>query len=269
MGAKNKLAQSFLKNTSNIIPKWGARLLSSSESIVEHASTKDFSNPGLASRTLREKLIERIKNRGVTDELVLDAMRLVERHQFVDSGLASRSYEDVALPIGFEQTISQPFVVARTISIVRKILSNSRSDDQLKQLRVLEIGCGSGYQAAVLCECFGHVTSLERILPLYEKALENCDFYLKQDRLKIYFTDGKYGFPEGGLYDAIFFSASLEEFPCELITQIEEGGVILAPTGKNKQHLLAGVKDLSYPNGLSMLRYDVVSYVPVLEGLKR
>ena len=115
------------------------------------------------------------------------------------------AYEDLALPIGFKQTISQPFVVARTISIVRELLSKNRSEDKLAQLNILEVGCGSGYQAAVLSECFGKVTSVERIHPLYEKALKNCEEYISKQKLKLHFYDGKSGFNDGAPYDAIFF----------------------------------------------------------------
>ena len=227
------------------------------------------SNPGLASLTLRKKLIDRLRKRGIVDDTVLKAMAEVERHQFVDSALASMAYEDVALPIGFEQTISQPFVVARTISIVRDLLSKNRAEHELAQLNILEIGCGSGYQAAVLSECFGQVTSVERIYPLYKKALKNCEEYISKRKLELHFYDGKSGFNEGGPYDAIFFSASLEKFPDELVEQVKDGGVVLAPTGVNLQYLLAGIKNLSSNELFSISSYDVVSYVPLKEGLDR
>ena len=179
------------------------------------------------------------------------------------------AYEDLALTIGFEQTISQPFVVARTISIVRELLSKKRSEDQLAQLNILEVGCGSGYQAAVLSECFGQVTSVERIHPLYKKALQNCEEYISKRKLKLRFHDGKSGFNDGAPYDAIFFSASLEKFPGELIEQVKDGGVVLAPTGVDCQYLLAGIKDMSLNESFSISSYDMVSYVPLKEGLER
>ena len=138
------------------MPRWGARVLFEPGTKTK----KTLSNPGLASLTLRKKLIDRLRKRGIVDATVLKAIGLVERHRFVDSALASMAYEDLALPIGFKQTISQPFVVARTISIVRELLSKNRSEDELAQLNVLEVGGGSGYQAAVLSECFGQVTSV-------------------------------------------------------------------------------------------------------------
>ena len=247
------------------MPRWGARVVLGPETRIK----KTLSNPGLASLTLRKKLIDRLRKRGIVDEAVLTAMGVVERHKFVDSALASMAYEDLALPIGFEQTISQPFVVARTISIVRKLLSKNRSKDELAQLNILEVGCGSGYQAAVLSECFGQVTSVERILPLYKKALKNCEEHISKQRLQLHLYDGKSGFNDGAPYDAIFFSASLKKFPDELIEQVKDGGVVLAPTGVNLQYLLAGIKDLSSKKSFSISSYDVVSYVPLKEGLDR
>ena len=230
---------------------------------------KSYPIQALASLTLRKKLIDRLRKRGIVDATVLTAMGVVERHKFVDSALASMAYEDLALPIGFKQTISQPFVVARTISIVRELLSKNRSEDELAQLNILEVGCGSGYQAAVLSECFGQVTSVERILPLYKKALKNCEEYISERKLKLHLYDGKSGFNDGAPYDAIFFSASLEKFPDELIEQVKDGGVVLAPTGINLQYFLAGIKDLSLSESFSISSYDVVSYVPLKEGLDR
>ena len=266
MGTKDKLGRlSVGKADVNLMPRWGARVLFESETKIKKTS----SNPGLASLTLRKKLIDRLRKRGIVDDTVLNAIGVVERHQFVDSALASMAYEDLALPIGFKQTISQPFVVARTISIVRELLSKNRSEDELAHLNILEVGCGSGYQAAVLSECFGQVTSVERIHPLYEKALKNCEEYISKRKLKLHFYDGKSGFNDGAPYDAIFFSASLEKFPDELIEQVKDGGVVLAPTGVNLQYLLAGIKDSSLNKSFSISSYDVVSYVPLREGLDR
>ena len=124
VGTKNKVGRSLDgKEDVSLMPRWGARVLFESESKIK----KNPSNPGLASLTLRKKLIDRLRKRGIVDDNVLNAMAEVERHQFVDSALASMAYEDIALPIGFEQTISQPFVVAKTISIVRQLLSKNRS----------------------------------------------------------------------------------------------------------------------------------------------
>ena len=137
MGTKDKIRRlSVGKADVNLMPRWGARVLFEPETQIKKTS----SNPGLASLTLRKKLIDRLKERGIVDAIVLNAIGVVERHRFVDSALASMAYEDVALPIGFKQTISQPFVVARTISIVRKLLSKNRSEDELTHLNILEVG---------------------------------------------------------------------------------------------------------------------------------
>ena len=131
------------------------------------------------------------------------------------------------------------------------------------------MGCGSGYQAAVLSECFGQVTSVERIHPLYKKALKNCEEYISKRNLNLYFYDGKSGFSDGAPYDAIFFSASLEKFPDELIEQVKDGGVVLAPTGIKLQYLLAGIKEGSLSQSFSISSFDMVSYVPLREGLDK
>ena len=266
MGTKDKIRRLSVGTADvNLMPRWGASVLLEPETKMKQTS----SNPGLASATLRKKLINRLRKRGIVDTTVLNAIGAVERHRFVDSALASMAYEDLALPIGFKQTISQPFVVARTISIVRKLLSKNRSEDELSRLNILEVGCGSGYQAAVLSECFRQVTSVERIHSLYEKALKNCAEYVSKRKLKLHFYDGKSGFKERAPYDAIFFSASVEKFPDELMEQVKEGGVVLAPTGINLQYLLAGIKKLSSSESFSISTYDVVSYVPLREGLDR
>ena len=218
---------------------------------------------------LRNQLANTLKKKGITNENVLAAIKKIPRHLFIDSSFEDHAYQDKAFPIAAEQTISQPFVVARTISIVRELLSKNRSEDELTHLNILEVGCGSGYQAAVLSECFGQVTSLERIHPLYEKALKNCAEYVSKRKLKLHFYDGKSGFKDGAPYDAIFFSASLGKFPDELIDQVKGGGVVLAPTGINLQYLFAGVKELSSSKSFSIRSFDVVSYVPLREGLDR
>ena len=102
-----------------------------------------------------------------------------------------------------------------------------------------------------------------------KKALKNCEEYISKQKLKLHLYDGKSGFNDGAPYDAIFFSASLEKFPDELIEQVKDGGVVLAPTGVNLQYLLAGIKDLSSKKSFSISSYDVVSYVPLREGLDR
>ena len=270
MGEKDKIDRSFFaKDNMNLAPKWGGRTLVDPVIKKQKTSSENGSNPGLASFALRKRLVERLRHRGISDETVLSAIENIERHTFVDSALASLAYEDIALPLGFGQTISQPFVVARTISIVRKLLSKCKTDADFTKLRVLEVGCGSGYQASVLSECFGHVTSVERIFQLYENAVRNCDAQLRSGRLKVYFVDGSSGFESEGPYDAIFFSAALKKFPVSLINQLTSGGVVIAPTGEQVQHLLAGTKNFPHSKILSVTKFDAVSYVPVKEGLER
>ena len=126
MGTKIKVGRSLVRKVDvNLMPRWAHACSLSQEAKIK--KTLSLSNPVLASLTLRKKLIDRLRKRGIVDEAVLTAMGVVERHKFVDSALASMAYEDLALPIGFKQTISQPFVVARTISIVRELLCKNRS----------------------------------------------------------------------------------------------------------------------------------------------
>ena len=269
MARKNKLNQFSSEGcVSGVKLKWGKQALKKSEkSFPSRMAGED--NPGLASFYLREKLVKRLYEKGISDPVVLRAMQTVERHKFVDSALASQAYEDTALPIGYGQTISQPFVVAKTISVVRRFLKISEKIESNKNIKVLEIGFGSGYQASVLSNCFQKVVAIERIFPLFQKGLEACNSLVLEGKLKVVFGDGNDGLKSEAPFDAIFFSAALDFFPSVLREQLNEGGVIIAPTGSTTQHLLVGVKEKGCEKNLVIYKLDAVSYVPVKRGVER
>ncbi len=181
----------------------------------------------------RERMVEfQIRIRGIRDERVLAAMRKVPRHLFVPEGLKESSYEDRPLPIGEEQTISQPYIVA--------VMTENL--ELRPESRVLEIGAGSGYQAALLAELAGSVTSVERIESLADRARENLA-RAGITTVRIVIGDGTEGYPPGAPYDAIIVTAASPAVPQPLIDQLAEGGRLVAPIGpRDCQDLVRLVK---------------------------
>jgi protein-L-isoaspartate(D-aspartate) O-methyltransferase len=174
---------------------------------------------GMTSRRTRDRMVERIRAQGIHDEAVLSAMAAVPRHAFVEEALASRAYEDTALPIGFSQTISQPYVVARMIGALR---GNS------PVRRVLEVGTGCGYQAAVLAQVFSEVYSIERIGALLERARGNLR-ELRLSNLRLVYGDGNHGLPEAAPFDGIIVAAAANAVPEALREQLAVGGRLILP----------------------------------------
>ncbi len=260
------MARKILKKNLNFKfePKW------SSKSINDKKNT-EFINPkhqslGLVSEKFSNEMVRRLTLQGVDDKVVLKAMMEVPRHFFVDSALSSRAYEDIALPIGYKQTISQPYVVARVITLARK-LTGLISRDKHNQGKVLEIGTGCGYQAAVMSKCFNNVYSIERIFGLYEESKKRLS--LMNENISLRFGDGLKGWPEKSLFDAIIFSGSLEKIPFELLSQIKIGGVIIMPVGKISQSLIAVVKTGKNKTDVVKHVFDSVKYVPILTGVEK
>ncbi len=176
---------------------------------------------GMTSQRTRERLIQRLESDGITNALVLAVMRTTPRHIFVDEALASRAYDGTSLPIGYGQTISQPYIVAR----MTEVLLNG---GPLK--KVLEIGTGSGYQAAVLAQLAEQVYSLERIESLLKVARSRFqELGLRNIRLK--FADGNVGWPDYGPYDGIILTAAPIDIPPALLQQLSLGGRLVAPVG--------------------------------------
>jgi protein-L-isoaspartate(D-aspartate) O-methyltransferase len=184
------------------------------------------SNP-LVSDAVRRAMVQRIANQGVKDQVVLNAMDTVPRHMFMDEGLAPQAYVDASLPIGHHQTISQPYIVARMIEVMR-------NGGQLK--RVLEIGTGCGYQAAVLSCVAQEVYSIERIKPLHELAKANLR-PLRVPNLRLHYGDGMLGLPQAAPFDGIILAAAGMEVPQALLEQLAIGGRLVAPVGTRTQHL--------------------------------
>ncbi|MDD5180093.1 MAG: protein-L-isoaspartate(D-aspartate) O-methyltransferase [Gallionellaceae bacterium] len=208
---------------------------------------------GMTSQRTRNRLIERLRVQGIQDEMVLAAMNAVPRHIFIDEALSSRAYDDVSLPLGFGQTISQPYIVARMIEIMR---------DGSPLNRVLEIGTGCGYQAAVLAQLAREVYSVERVKPLYERAAS----YLKELQVAnatLRYADGNTGLPEIAPFDGIIMAAAATHVPQALLEQLAVGGRMVLPLGAQEQYLCLIER---HAQGYRETRLEAVRFVPLLMG---
>ncbi|MDY0013478.1 MAG: protein-L-isoaspartate(D-aspartate) O-methyltransferase [Rhodocyclaceae bacterium] len=209
--------------------------------------------PGHTALRARQRMVERLRQQGIQDEVVLAAMLRVPRHRFVEEALASRAYEDTALPLLRQQTISQPFIVARMIEILRCGRELGRT---------LEVGAGCGYQAAVLASVASEVFAVERIRQLLDRAKENLrELRLPNVRLK--HADGKLGLPEAAPFDTIIVAAAAAGVPVELKQQLAQGGRMLVPVGGAEQRLLMVERVVG---GFRESRLDAVRFVPLLDG---
>lgn len=195
--------------------------------MVSVVNRVDLNGIGMTSQRTRERLIQRLVEQGITDNAVLDVIRMTPRHLFLDEAMAHRAYEDVALPIGFQQTLSQPYIVARMTELL--LAEGGRS-------RVLEIGTGSGYQTAVLAQLVEEVYSVERIKPLQQKARQRMR-QLKLRNVHMNHADGTLGWAERGPFDGIVATAAPEHIPGELLEQLAIGGRLIIPVGGDTQHL--------------------------------
>jgi protein-L-isoaspartate(D-aspartate) O-methyltransferase len=208
---------------------------------------------GMTSQRTRDRMIARLREKGIRDEAVLAAMAAVPRHIFIEEALASRAYEDTALPIGFEQTISQPFIVAR-------MLETLRGEKPLG--KVLEIGTGCGYQAALLARLAKEVYSVERIGELLEKARRNLR-PLRLSNLRLVHADGNQGLPEAAPFDGIIVAAAAPGIPQALLQQLASGGRMIVPVGADNQVLCLIEKTST---GLTEKWLDAVRFVPLRGG---
>ena len=198
-------------------------------SLAMPAAAARSANQPLVSDAVRRAMVQRVAQQGVKDPKVLAAMESVPRHYFLESGLASQAYVDASLPIGYHQTISQPYIVARMIEVMR--------DNGTGKLdRVLEIGTGCGYQAAVLAQVAKEVYSIERIKPLHELARNNLR-PLRIANLRLHYGDGMLGFPQVAPFDGIILAAAGLEVPQALLDQMAIGGRLVAPVGSRNQVL--------------------------------
>lgn len=215
---------------------------------------------GLDSERTRYALIERLQRYGISDKAVLDAIATIPRHLFVDSGLASQAYEDTALPIGYEQTISKPSIVAYMISHVRQ---NYLPEQRLS--KVLEIGTGCGYQAAVLSQLAHEVYSIERIKPLFEKAKQNLR-PLRLANLRLHHGDGTLGLPDVAPFEVIIVAAAGMAVPETLRNQLAVGGRLIAPIVHGRQQVLKMIERQSNTLFQETILESVL-FVPLKSGL--
>ncbi|RMG35961.1 MAG: protein-L-isoaspartate(D-aspartate) O-methyltransferase [Gammaproteobacteria bacterium] len=209
---------------------------------------------GMTSQRTRERLVERIRAQGVRDPRVLQQIRDVPRHLFVDEALATRAYEDTALPIGLNQTISQPYTVAR---MTEALLEAGPLEN------VLEIGTGSGYQAAVLAGLVRRVYTVERIEALLRQARRRFHA-LNLINVRTKHADGTLGWPHYAPYDGIVVTAAPEGIPLALVEQLRPGGRLVLPIGTRREQVLVRVTRTTTGHEKEIL--EQVSFVPLLGG---
>lgn len=217
---------------------------------------------GMDSAFIRRRMVERLRADGVRCDAVLQAMALVQRHLFVDTALATQAYEDTSLPIGLGQTISKPSVVARMI----EWLSLGEGARQRGHLgRVMEIGTGCGYQAAVLAQLATHVVSIERLKPLHELAARHLGAQ-QVPRMQLFFGDGMLGYAPRAPYDSIIAAAGGDDIPQPWLDQLAMGGRLVAPAAAadGRGQVLVVIDRL--PDGLRRTVGEVVQFVPLKSG---
>jgi protein-L-isoaspartate(D-aspartate) O-methyltransferase len=215
---------------------------------------KNTAGVGMTSQRTRKRMVERLRDQGIQDERVLAAMAAVPRHLFVEEALASRAYEDTALPIGFGQTISQPYVVARMIEV---LIRNQNPK------KLLEVGTGCGYQAAVLAHVFPEVDSVERIKGLLERARANL-LALRLKNLRLAHGDGYAGLEGAAPFQSIIVAAAAPRMPEALLRQLAPGGRMVLPLKSGGSQRLVLVER----NGRGFLEseLDAVRFVPMEAG---
>lgn len=222
--------------------------------MAEMSGTR-HSGIGMTSQRTRMRMVERLRQQGVRDEVVLAALGEIPRHLFVDEALASRAYEDISLPLGFGQTISSPYIVARMIELARG--GNVPG-------KVLEIGTGCGYQTAVLARLAKDVCSVERIAPLLAMARRNLR-EVRASNVRLRHGDGLLGMPELAPFDAVVMSAAATHVPEQLLDQLAVGGRMILPMAVNgEQRLCVIVRTMQ---GYTESRMDQVRFVPLLPGV--
>lgn len=231
------------ENLSPFTPWFGGGILS-----IRHSGI------GMTSQRTRARMVERLREKGIRDEVVLSVMGAVPRHIFVDEALASRAYEDISLPIGFGQTISNPHIVARMTELLRAGANLGK---------VLEIGTGCGYQAAILSRLAREVYSLERIAPLLTRARVRLR-ELRIGNARLRHADGHEGLPEAAPFNGIIMSAAATHVPAALLEQLAVGGRMVFPMGTKEQHLC--VIERGVP-GFTETTLEEVKFVPLQAGI--
>lgn len=208
----------------------------------------------MTSQRTRDRMLSRLREQGIKDEVVLSAIGSIPRHIFVDEALSIRAYEDVSLPIGFGQTISQPYIVAR----MSELLRNGKPLD-----KVLEIGTGCGYQTAVLSKLAKEVYSVERIRPLVMKARGHLR-ELKCINVKLAHADGNIGLADLAPFDGIIVTAAASHIPQELLNQLAIHGRLIIPVGTDEQILY--LVERKSATDYKQTKLEPVKFVPLLGG---
>lgn len=211
---------------------------------------------GMTSQRTRDRLIERLQQHGISNPQVLEVMRSTPRHMFMDEAMASRAYEDTALPIGHGQTISQPYIVAR----MTELLFEAEPPQ-----KVLEIGTGSGYQTAVLAQLVAEVFSVERINVLFNQARERLQA-LQLYNVQLRYADGYAGWAAHAPYDAILVTAAPQQIPEQLLEQLKVGGRMVIPTGGTDEQRLLLITRTAEQEYQQQQR-EWVSFVPLVKGI--
>lgn len=214
---------------------------------------------GMTSQRTRDRLIQRLKEQGIKNQRVIDVMRMTPRHIFLDEALAHRAYEDTALPIGFGQTLSQPYIVAL---MTEALLASGPRE------KVLEIGVGSGYQTAILAQLVGHVYGVERIKPLIEKARSRMR-QLGYRNVTLSHSDGTVGWERYAPFDGILSAAAPDEVPEELLHQLAPNGVLVIPVGPSGDQQLLRITRVGDSNEFEEEVIERVRFVPLIGGVSR
>jgi protein-L-isoaspartate(D-aspartate) O-methyltransferase len=214
-----------------------------------------FEGIGMTSRRTRERMIARLKEQGVKNQAVLDVMLETPRHIFVEEALESRAYEDMPLPIGYNQTISQPYIVARMTEL---LLAKGPLE------KVLEIGTGSGYQTSVLAQLVKMVYTVERIYALQQRA-RRCLQELHLRNVRMRHSDGGWGWQDYAPYDGIIVTAAPAEVPHILLEQLAPGGVLVIPVGGGRDQTLQRIT--RFETGEQVENIEPVVFVPLLAGI--
>lgn len=258
-GTVNRFGQSRIGDGLQVLNS-NARILQPGEFTPQRQKMSQHFNQdnlGLNSERLRTMMVERLQREGIDDKRVLDAMQRVPRHHFVDEGLASHAYENAALPIGFQQTISQPWIVARMIALIcEKHIPH----------KVLEIGAGCGYQAAVLAQLVPQVYAIERIHGLYEMAVHNIQHAPHTERIHLHYGDGLEGLPQYAPFPAILVAAAGMDLPKSLLQQLSIGGRLVAPLGQDNQYLV--LIERTGTESWTRKSLEPVRFVPLRAGIQ-
>ena len=212
---------------------------------------------GMTSQRTRDRMIHRLSEQGITDERILDIMRTTPRHIFIDEALASRAYEDTALPIGYNQTISQPYIVARMTELL--------FENKASLGNVLEIGTGCGYQTAILAQLADNVYSVERLLPLQKKAKVHTEL-LTLKNIRYRHSDGGWGWEDYAPYDGILVAAAPHDVPQALLDQLAVGGVMIIPVANQEDSTQSLKRITRTESSFQIEEVEPVSFVPFLTG---